>query len=190
MLSIVHLEEIEGLLLQLPGLVRQQEEHAVDYVKQAGLWLAALEQSFTANRLYQAGNIAVLRSGLVAVEQGQVPAGLEFRSPPTRGKLLSAAAAQALQRAAEVATQLLAENRPRITEAERVAQQIIAAALARGLIPARDAQISHTQYLRLIRRSFPAGSDLENAAVHLEGLVGAQDCLICLDRALARFLSV
>jgi len=184
MLSIVQIEEIEHLLLLLPDLVQKQEQRAADFVPGVGAWLSALEKALTANRLYQAGNVAILRSGLVAAQQGQVPVGFEFRSRPTHGKILTAVAAQALQRAADLASALVAENRPRLTEAERVAQQIVAVAMSRELVILRTAEISNIQYLTLFRRSLAASSDLENAVVHLESLVGRYDALILFDHAL------
>jgi hypothetical protein len=190
MLRIMHIEEIEGLLLLLPDLVRQQERRSTAFPPNAGAWLSSLEKVLAANRLYQAGNIATLRSGLVAAEQGQVPPGLQFRGRPNRSRVTYAVASQALQRAAEIASTLMAESRPRLAEAERVAQQIVAAALSRGLITTREEGVSHTQHLRMLRSSFVTSSDLESAVVHLEGLVGPHDALILLDRALTPHLDL
>lgn len=190
MLRIVHIEEIEELLLLLPALVEQQELRSANFVSNVGVWLHSLEKAFAANRLYQAGNIATLRSGLVAAEQGHVPTGLEFRGRPSRWRVLSAVASQAMQRAAEVASTLIAENRPRLAEAERVAQQIVAVALSRGLIATRKEEVSNTQYLRLLRDRIVSSGDIESAVVHLEGLVGRHDALILLDRALSSNLDV
>lgn len=190
MLRIAQVEEIKDLLLLLPDLVQQQGRRSPDFAQNAGAWLNSLEKVFTANRLYQAGKIAALRSGLVAAEQGQVPTGLEFRGLPSRSRILNAVASQALQHAAEVASALIAENRPRLAEAERIAHQIVAAVFSRGVIITRGEAGGNTQYLRMFRRSLVASSDLEIAAVHLEGLVGPHDALILFDRALAPRLDV
>jgi hypothetical protein len=184
MLRITQIEEIEGFLLLLPDLVRQQERRSTGFTPNAAAWLSSLEKVFVANRLYQAGNIATLRSGLVAAEQGQVPPGLQFRGRPNRTRVTFAVAWQALQRAAEIASTLVAESRPRLAEAERVAQQIVSAALSRGVITAREEGVNHTQYLQILRSSLVASGDLENAIIHLEGLVGPHDALILLDRSL------
>lgn len=184
MLRIMHIEDIADLLLMLPDLVQQQERRSTDFAQNAGAWLNSLEKVFAASRLYQAGTIATLRSALVAAERGHVPAGLEFRGRPSRSRVLDAVALHALQRAAEVASSLIAENQVRLAEAERVAQQTVAAALSRGLISAREDGMSNTDYLRMLRRSLATSVDLESAVVHLEGLVGPHDALILLDRAL------
>jgi hypothetical protein len=188
MLRITQIEEIANLLLLLPALIHEQEQRSTDFVPRADAWLNSLERVFSSNRLYQAGSIATLRSALVATKQGQVPAGIEFRGPPSRSQVLNAAASHALQRAADIASTLMAENQPRLSEADRLAQQIASAALSRGLIKPREAEVSNTQYLRTLRRSLAASDELENAFVHIEGLVGLHDALILFDRALASYI--
>ena len=188
MLRIMHAEEIAGLLLLLPDLVRQQDRRATDFVPNASAWLSSLEGILTAGRLYQAGSIAMLRSSLVAAEQGRLPSELQFRGHPTRSRVMAAVASQVLQRAADIASALIAEDQPRRAEATRIALQIVAAAISRRLIAVRPEGMSNTQYLRMLRRNFATGDDLERAAVHLDGLVGPYDALILIDRALAQSL--
>jgi hypothetical protein len=168
----------------LPDLIRQQERRSVDFPRNAREWLKSLETMFAANRLHEAGIIAVLRSGLLAVEQGQVPAGLEFRGRPSRSRIANAAAAQALQRAADVVSNVIAQNQARVAEGERVARQIVAVSISRELIPAREGKENNTEYLRGLRRNLAAHVDLESAAVHLDSLVGPHDALVLIDRAL------
>ncbi len=186
MLRIVHLEEIERLLLQLPGLVKQQERRSTEFVTSVARWLTALETVFVANRLHQAADIATLRSDMIAVEHGQIPSGLQFRARPTRSRVLGAVASQSLQRATAVASTVISESRPRLLEAERVAQQIVAVALSRGLPIGRENGSDNTQYLQSLRGELVAAADLASAVVHLEGLVGPHDALVVLDRALAQ----
>ena len=185
MLRIASVEEIEALLLELPDLVRLQQDRSARFPERTATWLVGLEDALVANRLPQAGAVAALRSGLVAADQGLLPGGLEFRGRPTRSRVIVALASQAIQQAVAVAAPVVDENRPRLAEAERVAQQIVAAARARATIPAQTKAATNADYLRAVRRSFSASEDLENAMVHLEGLVGSYDALILLDRALA-----
>lgn len=185
MLRIVHVEEIEGLVLQLPGLVQQQASRSGQFASSVGTWLRMLEEALVANRLYQAGYIATLRSELVAVAQGHVPPGLQLRGHPTRSRILSAAASQALQRASKAASDLIAEHRPRIAEAERIAQQIIAAGIGRDLIPGRGRGATNTEYLQMLLDSLRTSADLAAALLHLDGMIGRHDALVVLDRALA-----
>lgn len=188
MLSIVHLEEIESLLLKLPTLVQQQEQRNPEFPTRVRDWLTALERVFVANRLHQAGGIAAIRSALIAAEQGQVPAEVKFRGRPTRSRVLNTVASQCLQQATAMSTALAGEHRTRITEAERIARQVVAAAVSRNLVPRPPAQSDATHYLRTLRQSFVSSSDLEAAIVHVEGLVGPNDLLVLLDRALVHHL--
>lgn len=184
MLRLIQMEEIERLLLDLPDLVRLQERRSTDFPARASGWLASLEEVLSANRLYHAGLVAGIRSNLTLADQGQVPAGLEYRGRPTRTRVMASAASEALQRSAEIVAGVLAENHPRFMEAERVAQQIIAALRSHGLLRKPD-EMTNEAYLRSLRSSLSQHSDLENVLVHLEGLVGPQDALVLLDRAIA-----
>ena len=184
MLRIRNVEEIEELLQILPALVRKQERKSPDFSAAVETWLDSLEKAFESNGLYQAGNISVVKSTIIAVKEGHIPDGVEVRGRPSRSRILKIVASQAMQQGANVATRVIEENRSRIDEATRVAQQIVAAAVSRGEVTARGEGIDNTSYMRAIRQGLAASSDLETAAVHLEGLVGPQDALVLLDRAL------
>jgi hypothetical protein len=184
MLRIASANEIGGLLLELPALFRLQEQRSVDFPLRAREWLGSLEQALGANRLYQAGLVAALRSGVTSAEQGQLPPGLQLQGRVTRSKAVTAMASRALHGAAEIASAIMAENDARFAEAERVANQIVAIARSRDVLPPREPTDSHSQYLRGIRHALASSADLENAVTHLEGLVGSQDALVFLDRAL------
>jgi len=185
MLHVRSVDEIADFLLRLQQLVLLQESGSADFAANVDDWLSSLEQVFEANRLYQAGNIAMLRSRMVAAKQGQVPAGIELQGRQSRSRLLRAVASGAMQHGAEIASDVVAENRARIEEATGVAQQIIAAAVSRDLVPPREVRVDNSVYLRLLRRGLADTADLESAVVHIEGLVGPQDTLVLLDRALA-----
>ena len=189
MLRLMHVDEINELLLRLPMLVQAQEQRSPTFPGDAKAWLKSLEAAFSASRLYQAGSVAALRSGFVAAEHGQVPQGLEFRGRATRTRVVNAAASQALHRAADLAAGVVSDNQPRFAEAERLAAQIVAAAWSRQLIAAREDGDSNSQCLAALRHSLTSHSDLENGLIHLEGLVGPHDALVFLDRALTPYLS-
>ena len=184
MLRLASADEIGGLLLELPALFRLQEQRSVDFPQRSREWLVSLEEALTANRLYQAGLVAALRGGITSAEQGQLPPGLQLQGRATRSKAMAAMAARALHGAAEIASAIMSENGARFAEAERVSSQIVATARSRGVLPTRKAKTSNTQYLREVRHVLAASADLENATTHLEGLVGPQDALVSLDRAL------
>jgi hypothetical protein len=185
MLRIANLEELEGQLLRVPEVVRAEAGGPTAFSAAVLAWLADVERTLAANRLAQAGAIAALRSAAAAAADGGLPVGLQLSGTPTRRKLARVVASHLLQRAAELLGGLLAEPRARLGEAERVAQQIVAAARARGLVPARDPAVENTEYLKAVRRALAGAADVQNAAVHLEGLVGPHDTLVLLDRTLS-----
>ncbi len=189
MLRTLQVEEIARLLLLLPDLVEQQQRGSTTFASNATEWLKSLEQLLLANRLHQAGTIAMLRADLVLAEHGDARGAQPVGSRPSRFRLVSAAAVEALRRASDIASALITENQPRLAEADRVAQQIAAIAVSRGLVPARPTTTSNTQYLHMTRWTL-ASSDLENALTVLDGLVGPHDALIFLDRALAPYTDI
>ena len=190
MLRVHQLEEISGLMLRLPALVHEQETRAAAFIDHTNEWLLALEKALSSCRLHQAGSVAMLRSDIAATLRGQTPASVQLRGRETRSRLRNAAAAQALQGAAAIASAIVAENQPRVAEAERVAQQIVAVAIARGGILDRHVGLTNGEYLREIRKTLMAHVELQNAAMHLDGLVGPYDSLVLIDRVLAPHLSI
>jgi hypothetical protein len=183
-LRIVNLEEIEGLLLALPDIVKVQEKGGGEFPERVATWLEQLEKVLAANRLFQTGSIAALRSAAVAAATGSIPGGLQMRGAPTHRRFVVMVASHLLQRACDIASAVVAENKPRLAEGERVAQQLVAVAASRGLIMPREAGVDNTQYLRALRHGLAASQDLASAVAHLEGLVGAHDTLVLLDRAI------
>ena len=184
MLRLLQVEEIERLLLELPALVGLQERRSTDFAPRAASWLGSLEEVLSANRLYQAGLVAGIRSNLTLADQGQISGDFQYRGRPTRTRVMASAASEALQRSAEIVAGVLGDNRARIGDAERVAQQVIAALRSHGLPPRPEGMANET-YLRTLRASLSQNADLETVLVHLEGLVGSQDALVLLDRAIA-----
>lgn len=183
MLRITHVEEIERILLLLPALVREQEARSPFFPDNVAGWLAQAEKMLAAKNLYQAATIAVLRSDLALARQGHLRPGVALRGVPSRSRIRSVAAAQAISRAAEVLSAIVQENRPRFAEAEAIAQQLVAVALAQSLVVPPHPAMSRTDYL-LDLRGRVLSSELATALLRLEGLVGPNDVLVLLDRAL------
>ncbi|HYD52983.1 MAG TPA: hypothetical protein VEA99_10160 [Gemmatimonadaceae bacterium] len=184
MLRITHVEEIAQLLLSAQALVQQQAERSYAFPESAVAWLARAEQVLASRGIFQAGTIAALRSEIIAAQHGQVPANVTFRGSPTRGKVRSAVAAHAVQRAVAVVSAIVEENQPRFRLAEERMLQLVAVALAGGLIPPDDESIGRTDYLLDVRRRL-LGSGYGDAVLALDSLVGPNDMLVMLDRALS-----
>lgn len=185
MLRVRNIEELETLLLGAPALVREQKQGSSSFPDSVLAWLARLEEVLVANRLHRASAIAALRSAAVAASMGAIPVGLQTRSHITRRQTRFLVASHVLQRACEVVDAVIAEQRPRLMEAERIALQVIAAARQRRLVEPKDMGMENADYLGALRRALVANVELEGGIIHLEGLVGPQDALMLLDRALA-----
>ena len=76
MLRIVNLEEIQGILLHISGLVDLQEQRDPNFVRDVKQWLSKLEKTLDSNRMAVAGNVAALRGLIISAEQGIIPAGV------------------------------------------------------------------------------------------------------------------
>lgn len=187
MLRILQVEELESILLELPYLVRQQEQRSPDFVAKTKQWLTALELALSSNRLYQAGLIAALKSELVSTENGRTPSGIEVRGRATSSRVSAAVASETLHRASEIAGRILDDQRQRISEAQRLAHQLVASGMAMGSIPERAGANDNSEYLRTVHRSLKESAGLGNAVTHLQGLVGPHDSLLLIDRALSSF---
>ena len=70
MLSLLNLEEIQGVLLQTPQLVRELEAREATFFGSVKAWLAQCEQVLVSNRLTIAAAVAALRGSLISTERG------------------------------------------------------------------------------------------------------------------------
>ena len=129
-----------------------------------------------------------MRAKVHAIEQGQVSINVEFRVKPSRTKLLMAACLEALNKAENIASKLIADHKFIFMEAGQVARQLIASAAALGLLFPREPQDSSTVYLGQIRRALQLNPEPNKLLIHLDGLVGVNDALTLLDRALSYVL--
>ena len=185
MLPLLNLEEIEGLLLKVPALVKRFEGRDPDFVPAVKSWLADAEETLGKNRLPQTSEIAVCRSALISVERG-FSDGAALPSRMAARHLREARASHLLKRATDVLTETIRPDRAQVDEASRVMLQIVAVADRLGLIPV-DPAPNHTAYLQAILRSISDRPELTSLIVHVTGLLGKADTLIVLDRSIARF---
>jgi hypothetical protein len=178
------LEEINALLLRVPGLVRILDERGSDFVGAVKAWLAEAERILQNNRLPAAAEIAGLRGQLISAERGVIPAGLAFTGRPTTRKVREATAADVLKKAEAAIANAIREDSARHAEGERLAQQIVAAAQRKGIVPGAGRFPRRGDLLSAIWRALSADKDVGQATTHLAGLVGTQDAMILLDQKL------
>ena len=186
MLRIVNLEEIQKLLCQVSGLVDGIEGKNSQAIEDVRNWLIKLELTLENNRLPLTANIAVLRGVLDSSKKGAIPAGIVFHERVTIRKIREVTASDVVKRAVELVSDAIENDNLRVAEAERIGQQLVTAAKFKGYITSIVDRSDHIGHLKSILSLIEADTDLVQAAVHLRGLVGANDALIVLDRGLAR----
>lgn len=184
MLRIVNLEEIQGMLLRIPGLVDLQERRNTDFIKDVKQWLSKLEKVLENNRLPAAGNVAALRAMLISAERGVIPAGVEFQGRATGRKIRDAAASFVLRLAGDIVSNAIQKDRARVADAERMTRQLVSLAKAKGLIHELPSRENFTGILKAIWRTLSGDPDVSPGTINVEGIVGPQDALVILDRIL------
>ncbi len=185
MLHIPNLEELQGILLRVPGLVERLESHDPAFGGAVTEWLKEAEQALTNNRLTVAATVATLRGMLISAERGVLPPErCPDGRPPTR-KVKDAYAADILRTAEGRVAEAIQASETQIAEAERLTRQLVTLAKRKGLIPPPTAGGSLSDRLNDIWQRMMADPELAGATAHVGGLVGNQDSLILLDRALA-----
>jgi hypothetical protein len=185
MLHIPNLEEIEGILLRVPGLIERLEGHDPAFGGAVTEWLKEAEQALTNNRLTAAATVATLRGMLISAERGVLPPErcADGRAPSRKVK--DAYAADLLRTAEGHVASAISAPAAQIAEAERLTRQLVTLARRKGLIPPETGGGSLSERLNDIWQRMMADPELAGATSHVAGLVGNQDSLILLDRALA-----
>ncbi len=184
MLHLVNLEEIQNLLLRIPRLVDSLEQRDPNFVQKVRQWLTVVEEVLVNNRMPLGGNIAALRGTLNATERGAFPPGLTFHGRPTARKIKEATGADVVRRAGELISNALQDDVSRIAEAERLSHQLLALGKSMGLIVGGINDSAPTQKLKDLWKTLSADPNIAPGAARLESLVGQNDALILLDRAI------
>ena len=184
MLRIVNLEEIQDVLLCIPGLVDLQDQRDPGLVQDVKQWLSKLEKVLDNNRAPVAGNVAALRALLISAERGVVPTGVEFHGRSTRHKIREAAVAYVLQQTGDLISSFIQKDNERVAEAERLVRQLVVLAKAKGLIQELSSGDNFTDMLKAIWQTMSADPELSPGTVNVEGLIGPYDALILLDRTI------
>jgi hypothetical protein len=187
MLRITNLEEIQGMLLCIPSLVDLQERRSPHLVQDVRKWLSRLEKVLHSNRMPVAGNVAALRGLLISAERGVIPPGVEFHGRSSGRKIREAATAYVLRQAGDIVSNVIHKDHDRVAEAERISQQLVALARAKGLIEEHPSGDDFSNMLQAIWRTMSADPDLSPGTVSVEGLIGPHDALVVLDRTITSY---
>ena len=182
MLRLMQVEELEGMLLEVPSFVARYERRDPQFAEGVADWLRRAETALTNCRLPVAAQVAALRSHIVSRSR-VVPADLKIRGRATPRAIRDAAAAQSMERASAIITETISESRAHRAEAERVLRQVLAAAEQKGF-NFELADIPRGHFLKSLLKTLRQDADLGGATTHAVGLIGADDALIVLDRAI------
>ncbi|MGP8337606.1 MAG: hypothetical protein ACT6FC_05155 [Methanosarcinaceae archaeon] len=185
MLHIVNLEEIQNILLRVPELVNCLERHDTNFTDLVKEWLTQAEQVLVDNRLPIASDIAVLRGVLISAERGVMPVGMEIIGRNTRRRIKDGAAAEVLRKTDEIISNAISGYASQVQEGERLAQQLVALARQKGMIPDSSSASNRTGMLNIIWNTMAKDPELGAGTTHLAGLVGKYDALILIDRVLS-----
>jgi hypothetical protein len=178
-------EEILELMRGVPVLVDELESRHAGFVDDVLSWLRHAEQTLSNNRLPAASQIATYRARLVEAGRGVLHGGdLTIVGRPSVRRIKEATASFVLARGNDILEAVIAERQPIFLEAERMAQQALAVAQAKGLISPPGAAAPSVLPLNEVRDRIATDPDLATVYAHLVGLVGTTDTLIVLDRAL------
>jgi hypothetical protein len=183
-LRIVNLEEFHRLLLRVPRIVDGLERRTADAPDAVRDWLVDVEGALEGNRMPLAGVIAGLRARLDSATKGAVPDGIVVQGSVSRRKVRYATAADVLQRAADILFAEIAHDDARVEEASRLARQLAVAAQTKGIVGRPPEPSAHAEELGVIWGRVLAEPDIGGGAVHLLSLVGPNDAVVVLDRAL------
>jgi len=185
MLRIVNLEEINGILLRVPGLVDLQQSRGPGFAREVKAWLESLEGTLKNNSMPVVSNVAAFRGMVVSAERGVIPQGVSFYGRPTLRKIKDTAATAALRAAVELISNTIQPDMSKVTEAERRGRQIIALAKAKGFSLLLPNGPDRADALKTLWRTLATDPDIGPGTINVEGLVGPNDALIVLDRAIA-----
>lgn len=185
MLHIPNLEEIQGILLRVPGLVERLDAHDPAFGGAVTEWLKEAEQALTNNRLTAAAAVATLRGLLISAERGVLPPERSTDGKAPTRKVKDAYAADILRTAEGRVAEAISASEAQIAEADKLTRQLVTLAKRKGLIPPETAGGSLSERLNDIWQRMLADPELAGATAHVAGMIGNQDSLILLDRALA-----
>ncbi|HEV8303691.1 MAG TPA: hypothetical protein VGQ25_01905 [Gemmatimonadales bacterium] len=175
MLRLLQLEEIEGLLLDVPLLVRRYEAREPRFHADVGAWLGLVSEVLRRNRLSGSATVAGLQGEVTAAARGVIPPDLGVRASVSKRQTTAAVALRALQRATALLRGEIESPRARANDARLVARAALAVARAKGLLGPLSPQ---AQFAAL-----EGDNDTRAMVTHMVGLLSRGDALIVLDRA-------
>lgn len=187
MLRLINLEEIQNELLAGPELVNLAQNKDSTFIVQTKNWLVKMESILKNNKIPEASRISAMRGTIIAAELGNMPVEIINQKNASRSKVKQIAALHILKQATDTVFSLIQKDADRVTESEKIMNQILSVAKAKGLI--KDIPDDRpTEILKAWWTQLSNDHDVAPGVISIEGLVGPHDSWILFDRALTRFL--
>jgi hypothetical protein len=183
-MKLIQVEAIRACLQKVPVLVGQYEQKSARFATDVGAWLKETESVLSSHRLPMASKLAALRARMISSERGLIPPELRVSGRNSRRKAQDFVAADTLQKTEALLSELIHNSDQQLAEGERLIRQVVAAALGKGLLPARGPASAHQDWLKAAWQALAGDSELGSVTTHVAGLVGFPDVLILLDRAI------
>ena len=182
MLSLANLENIQDLVVQMSLLSDMHERRDPSFVQEVKRWLSKLETALRAGNLPESGQVAGLRSTLIATERDSYKKESDIRGYASRRHKTEATAVQTFQQAGTLAINAIQYDRARIGEAERLVRQIISIAKSKNLINGTLVCKATLQDWNELWQTFSTDPAISAGTVNLEGMLGQRDAVILLRR--------
>lgn len=185
-LNVAQYEEFCALLRQVPRLVDQLEARNAGFIGGVLAWLKQAETALENNRLPVVSQVASCRATLIEAARGVQNKEVVFAGRATPRKIQEATASMVLDCSNQLLHAVIAERQTVFQDAERISGQVVAVAEAKGLVRDCRGGQTHQQFLLCVQQKVTVDPDLASAYAHLVALVGKNDVLVFLDRALAK----
>ncbi len=182
--SILQLEEVGQLLLQIPDILDVYERGGGNFPARVLAWLKALEESLKKGTIMAAGGIATLRGELLSGESGVMPVDICPRDTRPKRKHRNALAVRVLKEAELLVREAIADDGNRVAESMRIAYQIVVIGMKKGLLHQSDLPVEEGTWSVLER-----DEDILSLLVHMQATVGKRDARLMLTRSLSVSLS-
>ncbi len=187
MLRFINLEEIQNELLAAPELVNLAQNKDSTFITQIKSWLVKMESILKSNKIPEASRISALRGAIISAELGVMPVEINSQKNTSGSKLKYITALYILKQVTDTVFSLIQKDVDRVAESEKIMNQILSVAKAKGLI--KDIPVDRsTEILKAWWIQLSKDHDIAPGVISIEGLVGPYDSWILFDRALTRFL--
>lgn len=183
-LNVAQVEEIAGLLREVPRLVDEMQARRAEFVADVLAWLKRAETALESNRLPAVSQVSSCRAALLQATRGAHTKDLAFTGRATLRKVAQATASVSIERASQLLNGAISERQAVFQEAERLTRRVIAVAEAKGIVRTCASSGDRHAFLQCVRQKVADDADLASVYVHLIGLVGKSDVVVFLDRAI------